>query len=636
MVLTTCLYFQQMADNILPLNKDDSINDISLPYAFDTFNLLVSSGIVFPLKKILKTNEHSTGKGGGASYIVTTGASADAVGSPNITGSKHAALQNDGTVDAKQYGIFTGSDVSTAFNAMQDAGVPCRIEGSIIYTINSPVIVKVETIAYNGRAILDADSLPALSVAMSCTNESDIIGLDVDCANTSSMQTGYSHRLDFEPTRQLKLDVIARNVTNLDVTKPAYGCLLFLGSGDATNNIHYRAKLEAHNILASGGQPCKGVISSINKAGVQVDVYMDNTRASKIYPRNDGDGIHMLDADHLNPLNTSTYFIQNPVASDCDKRGMKSQAPNITWNSPFINLDLNDGVGSSTLAIDTYGVNCKVLNPTVFMSTVGSADGSIQANGTDFLCVNPIFICSAGQNFLRMNSGAYNYRVDGGKIIAPKTYASADFRLVLVEGDAWGSIALDSVINASKTATVINYFGTSGKNTFSVKGHCEASTLVSANFSTVAAKININEGYGSFSGNILKVLGNDWDYNITGIDAVTTGNNSVVTAAPIRFHGTNKLESVVNGILYNGNKLNAKITGDMRLIATAGTGTGVDLGGTIDATIASIESSGFATHIAASFSTDTAIMNNLARGGGTAISAPSSTRIITGNNLEVA
>lgn len=234
-----------------------------------------------------------------------------------------------------------------------------------------------------------------------------------------------------------------------------------------------------------------------------------------------------------------------------------------------------------------------------------------------------------------MAAGAYNYKIDGGRIIAPKTYDSSDFRLVLVEGDAYGSIELDSVINSSKTASIVNYFGTSGNNTLAIKGTCEAARLLTANFATPTAKTTVVECRGDFSEQIINILGDDGEYNVTEMNSITTGVNAVVTAAPIRFHGSNKLESTTNGILYNSNKTGLKVTGNLSLIATADTGIGIDASGATDATIDGVESSGYATHITAQFSTNCAITNNLARGGGTNVSAPSATGLTAVNNNTV-
>jgi hypothetical protein len=89
------------------LNEAAIINDTAIPYIFPNFADMVASLIVFPLGKTLKTKVRATDDdGGGASYIVTTGATAEPVGSPDLSsGAYYAALNTSGgAINVAQFG----------------------------------------------------------------------------------------------------------------------------------------------------------------------------------------------------------------------------------------------------------------------------------------------------------------------------------------------------------------------------------------------------------------------------------------------------------------------------------------------------------------------------------------------------
>lgn len=99
---------ERLADN-LSAPGSELINDLSQAYIFDTKDLMVASLLVFPLKKVLSTNEDVS-----ASYIVTAASEKD--GDVQLADGKFASfryLTPDSTVAEKTWNVSTtGSDLN--------------------------------------------------------------------------------------------------------------------------------------------------------------------------------------------------------------------------------------------------------------------------------------------------------------------------------------------------------------------------------------------------------------------------------------------------------------------------------------------------------------------------------------------
>jgi len=532
----------------------DRLNPATLAIAIDDATLQE--------KDVVTVKEHTTGKGGSGTWdtVLTTSVTPNAVNKVISTGNALLTLvfREDGKADGKQLGMFTATDIGAKLNTAQDEGIALSLEGGT-YQITVPVILKENFTAYNGRTIFDAVSLPAGALGVSSTVEIDVIGLDVDCANTTTMQSAYHHTLEFTPTRRMKLDVIGRNVTNTDNTLPAHGVLLLVGSGASNTSVKLWAKLEGHNILATAnsvigdsGGASQGVFTSFNKAGLTVDVILDSPRASKIYPGEDGDGIHTFDADLGNLTSQSTYVINNPKAWDCSKRGVKIQSPNTVINNMFVDLDLNNTTDGGTLDFETLGVNTVLNGANVNGTTNLTGDGSILVSAANFIGRGLFFDVAAGQNLLRLGPPATNHSIRGGAIKSTKSYDNNAFSMITVEGAASGVIELDTVQVTTKTGSVIRYQGASASHKFILNGLGQAETFANYAFSTATAKIDLWGYEGDYSGLIISATGENGDYTVHELHGVTTGANAVSTVPPMKFIGHGNLKSLTNGILYVG------------------------------------------------------------------------------------
>ena len=85
----------------------DFINNLSLPYVFDTVADMVASTIAFPDGKVLQTKAYySTISGGGSSYEVTADSSVDGYSSFTLTGGNFAHLKHDGVIKSTQFGVM--------------------------------------------------------------------------------------------------------------------------------------------------------------------------------------------------------------------------------------------------------------------------------------------------------------------------------------------------------------------------------------------------------------------------------------------------------------------------------------------------------------------------------------------------
>ena len=614
----------------------DTIGDVAQTYIFDTVAAFKASLIEFPNGKTIHLNDRD------ADFIKISGVGTD--NGANIISSASAnqsiSYIVNGEVDAKHLGILTSSsDISSAFGWMQSLGAATVMESGT-YKALSPLVFLEDSRARNGRVVIDLDGLPAASVGGSCTLEKDIIGFDFDGANTVTMTAGFQHTLEFTPTRKLKSDVICRNITNTDNTSPCYGVLYVVGGAAANTSIYLESTAEGHNITATAnavigdtGGKAAGVHLSVNKSGMINNVVMLDNKASKIYPQEDGDGIHVFDVDQSDLFSKSSYRIVRPVVWDCSKRGIKAQAPNCVTLFPFINIDLNDGDSTGANAYHSLGVNNKLINPIVIGSqTVSNSDGSIVCSAENFTLIEPTIKVAAGQNLIRMETGAKNYKVSGGTIESIEAYANPDFSMVLIEGAASGVCEMDKISNLAKTGSVVRYLGVTGKNTLEINNECLGGHLVRYSFCT--GEFFITEAYGDLSDEIINEDGDSGEYTVNNVYAITTANSAVTTKAAMKFRSKGRLESVTNGILYTGTVdiTGREVSGDWELVASAGTGTGIDANSTINGKFTGVETTGFATHVKYNFSDKMLVRDLLTRGAGTPISNTGVTNSVEYNN----
>ncbi len=622
------------------------------PKMFATVADMVADTTLISGQSVIWGGYTTVGDGGGNSGIVM--ASSDTVDNGSVFASAVAGLQIKasfkGAIDAKQFGILTTStDISTAFNSMQSLGKDCVMEGGTYKTL-SPLIFQSNTKCYNGRVTIDLDSLPANSKGGYCSKECDVIGFDFDGANTTTMAAGYYHELNFEPTRRLILDVLARNITNTDPSQSATGCLLVIftnaldpATGLTVKSAKVWARLEAHNITATAdgiignsAGSAKGVGTSFNGSGasaILADVILDNPRASKIYPSEDADGIGLFDGDMANLDSRSIYRVVNPKSWDCAKRGFKVQAPNTVIHDMYVDLDLNDGVSGTALALETLGVNTTLVNPVIVGKTNATGDGSIRVTAANFKCTNPSFHVAYGQNLLRMGNGAIDYEIKGGSIYSTGTYASNTFSMILVEDNASGVIDIGSINVTTRTASAIRYQGATLRNSITIKGLCQAETLLNIAFSAPTADIHLSSYQGDYSGDIITSTGDDGTHTVHALYGSTSGANIAICTPLFRFMGNGDVTSVSGGIFFNGLSIPQTISGAWKLTSTAGTGNGVNITGMLNGLVSGVETSGYANHIIASFSTNCALVNNIGRGAGTHITATTTTGLVQGNNF---
>ena len=142
---------KKLADNINALNQS-VVNDLTLSYDFDTVAAMTASAIVFPEGKRLVTKEHTTGKGGGASYIYTAGASPEPVGSPDVIGSNYADIQRtSGQFTAAQFGAFPdANDHSDELIAFYNrSGSLVQEPGTYLISKNMIMPSNISLYAYN-------------------------------------------------------------------------------------------------------------------------------------------------------------------------------------------------------------------------------------------------------------------------------------------------------------------------------------------------------------------------------------------------------------------------------------------------------------------------------------------------------
>tara|TARA_R110002033_G_scaffold64766_2_gene115660 strand:+ start:2974 stop:5289 length:2316 start_codon:yes stop_codon:yes gene_type:complete len=146
------------------------INNLSLHYDFATRQLMIDSEISFPTGKRLYVKDIK------ASYIVTSSATTEPQGSPNLTGGGHARLQIIGCIhNITHYGAIDGAPDNTT--AMQAAATQAGLLGGIYFI---PVGLWI-----HGQIDMDSST-----IMMGCGYESRDQRLS-DPTNPVESQVGY-------------------------------------------------------------------------------------------------------------------------------------------------------------------------------------------------------------------------------------------------------------------------------------------------------------------------------------------------------------------------------------------------------------------------------------------------------------
>jgi hypothetical protein len=99
---------EKLADNINALNES-VINDLSLPYIFDTVAEYKDFATAFPVGKVIVTNEFKQGYAGGARYVVVAGVDssneANVIAS-SLTGQSIDLIAHGSVQDVRQWGVI--------------------------------------------------------------------------------------------------------------------------------------------------------------------------------------------------------------------------------------------------------------------------------------------------------------------------------------------------------------------------------------------------------------------------------------------------------------------------------------------------------------------------------------------------
>jgi len=153
----------RLADN---MNSADVslINDLSQAYEFATWQMMVDSLIAFPAGKVLRTVRRKAGfSGGGASYTVTSGASPESIGSPDLVGGGYALLKiKDGEIRPEPYGavgdVGDGAIDTPALQAAYTASIGKKLKliAGKEYFINTSQAFRPEsntTVELNGAKL---------------------------------------------------------------------------------------------------------------------------------------------------------------------------------------------------------------------------------------------------------------------------------------------------------------------------------------------------------------------------------------------------------------------------------------------------------------------------------------------------
>lgn len=464
----------------------------------------------------------------------------------------------------------------------------------------------------------------------------DFKDFKISGAGNPTVQSGVWLDLNsFAPVRKITIDVDVRDISNSNDTQACHGIIVVAYSDNAYDKYEIDIVSSVKRITATSpgvtgiAGSAKGILVSINKAGMTNNIQSIGSFVESVYPVQDGDGIHFTVVDHTDKNQRSTYSIKKPVVKDCAKRCIKNQAPNCTIEAPWMDTTLADG-GMTTIAFDNYGVNCTLSKPMLRnFSDAGSGDG-IRSNGENFVCTSINANVKQGRNLFRIHGGTYD--IKGGVITVEEAYSADNAAVALIEPGCEGVLELPKVKGTSDTGTAVSYQGASGKHTLIVSRADGMNNLIRVHYGD--PEITIESLIGSCKNEAIYTLGDEGEIKLRGSD-VKAGNTGMNISKLFEITGSNKLECGVNGILVPHPIDGSYIDGDVNIKATQGGGKAIVVNGLRNGLVRGVKSENFATHISAKLSKSTILANNVARGGGLNIDDTDSTGNVKEGNIEV-
>lgn len=450
-----------------------NINDTTKKHTFGTLSLMSSSLTAFPVGKVLDTTVHNTtSNAGGASYVVTAGASPDA-GSPALTAGLYAKFIKKGQVNPQCMGaIGDDSTDDTAEIILADSYGKVRITERYLVTGN---ITFTNKVVFNGGAIRPS----AIGVELNLPFNDKINGLNFGAIPDATIATEVVSGTDNYIPLQVALLTCAR--TNGKKT-------FVLGGGD------FRIDTGLVNTIAGTGS-----CSMLGK-GLLGARFLTDKDITGLHLGGSAQTIKRFYVLYANPTAALTGQVGVRFASD-DFQWSQSTIEQVWVQNPHVGFYQANQAGTfGTIFLNTYR-NCQIINNREWGLNFDSKNGSttihldtvyVKGNGTtakgmrfrsikDVIttncaidaCVNEILDIAA------VNLGNHkNFAIESCLINDP-TKVMCSLNATTNHIDGFTSTVTTIDVGAAQNARVL-FFGGNSTASSTVKGYVEIGTIITS------------------------------------------------------------------------------------------------------------------------------------------------------------
>ena len=266
-------------------------------------------------------------------------------------------------------GPATGCDDKCRLQKAFDAGaalVKRVVSDKAEYHVNDQLTIKGD-VDFNGSTIYF--SATSTGVLIEQIAEGDILNLNIDGTGITNCINGLLVQTNYPTTRMTRYIMRIENLLNINDNEACNGAV-FVKNSNATNylNNKYDISISCKNIEARGTSgpigsnsgSSSGILFSMNGSGTDAQVIIRDLEIDGVGLKKDSLGICVFTGDYQTG-GKGQFLIENVVVRNCQKRGIKIQAPNAIVRNATVYGEQTDTC-FDTYSSDTQFVGCRALN----------------------------------------------------------------------------------------------------------------------------------------------------------------------------------------------------------------------------------------------------------------------------------
>jgi hypothetical protein len=266
--------------------------------------------------------------------------------------------------------LSVGTDDKAKLQAAFDGGAALGkkvVSDKAYYKVKGGLTIKGD-VDFNGSTLFfEGVTIDAL---VAQDREGDVLNLNIDGTGVNNCIYGLFVDTNYPTTRVSRYKMRIENLKNGDNTKSCNGAVFYKADSASTYPSNkYDISINCRNIHAApdtmagigdNGGSAAAILFSMNGPGTNAQVMIRDLEIDGCGPKKDSVGICIFTVDYQNE-GQGQFLIENVVVRNCEKRGIKIQAPNTTIRNATVYGEQTD-ICFDTYSSNTQFVGCKALN----------------------------------------------------------------------------------------------------------------------------------------------------------------------------------------------------------------------------------------------------------------------------------